>query len=318
MVLVAAAGNHDFEGLDYPASDPLVIAVGASNQNDRRACPPADECGGSQYGPGLSVVAPGIQCWVANMTGNGGGFNDNGGQARQRSCKDYPAPTGDAAGKYYGLFNGTSAATPHVAGLAALIRSAYPAMSNDLVRRAIEESADKVPGYDYAQTNACRPEAGTRRWATAASTWRRPCSTPAISSERTGGQREDRSLSTNRCRAAVFTQSSYDLTRTPMGLVRGPPPVEPTTKKDTLPGFLSIPSPLRTLSSRGRQETGAVRQGRMKDLSGGPRGADSRKRATLGAPEKHPSGRGGSSGRSSLRRHHGGILRSRSGLRGGV
>ncbi len=94
IVLVAASGNCIPPGcisptfIQYPASHRAVMAVGASDQNDRRQAKtngftPAWD---SMYGPKLSVVAPGIHCPTTNI---GGGYT-----------------------KFYG----TSAAAPHVAG----------------------------------------------------------------------------------------------------------------------------------------------------------------------------------------------------------
>lgn len=52
VILVAAAGNDGAPSVSYPASDPNVIAVGASLQDDSR-------WSGSNYGPNLDLVAPG-------------------------------------------------------------------------------------------------------------------------------------------------------------------------------------------------------------------------------------------------------------------
>ena len=62
----------------------------------------------------------------------------------------------------YALFNGTSMATPHVAGVAALIWSKYPAATNLQVRQALDETAqdlgaagrDTSYGYGLVQANA--------------------------------------------------------------------------------------------------------------------------------------------------------------------
>jgi hypothetical protein len=54
------------------------------------------------------------------------------------------SPYGD-----YGYFHATSAATPHVSGLAAMILSREPSLSGPAVRRIIERTAQRVGGYAY-------------------------------------------------------------------------------------------------------------------------------------------------------------------------
>lgn len=54
------------------------------------------------------------------------------------------------AGNYYQTFNGTSAATPHVAGVAALILSINPGLTQNQVRDIIESTCTKVGNYNYS------------------------------------------------------------------------------------------------------------------------------------------------------------------------
>ena len=156
MLLCAATGNGGGNItsplIGFPANHPTVMAVGASDRNDERKRPARTdgECWGSQFGNEIDVVAPGVNIWTTDEQANNGYNNNNGGPLNW-SCVNY-ASSGDVTGNYVALFNGTSAATPHVTGLAALILSANPALSNQQVRNILESTCDKVSSglYPYA------------------------------------------------------------------------------------------------------------------------------------------------------------------------
>lgn len=118
VVIAAAAGNSGNTSRTYPAYYTNSIAVWASDQNDNKA--PF-----SSYGSWVDVGAPGVNIL-----------------STVPESKD-PDSTKD--GYYYA--NGTSMATPHVAGLAGLLFSQHPDWTNQQVRNKIQSSADPVSGW---------------------------------------------------------------------------------------------------------------------------------------------------------------------------
>jgi thermitase len=118
-LVIAAMGNDGQQVKSYPAAVPGVLAVGSTDAADKRSS-------FSNFGPWISVSAPGSNIWSTLPSG------------------------GSPLGNKYGNLSGTSMATPAVAGLAALVRSAFPAMTAAQVRARIEKAADDVgsKGFD--------------------------------------------------------------------------------------------------------------------------------------------------------------------------
>jgi subtilisin family serine protease len=120
-VVCAAMGNAGAAGLpSFPGAYPDVVAVGAIDSADRRA-------NFSQVGPHIDVVGPGVGI-LSTVWDNG-----------------------------FATFSGTSMATPHVAGVAALVLSINPGLTgaqvSDILRQTArplrDNPADPVPNDNY-------------------------------------------------------------------------------------------------------------------------------------------------------------------------
>lgn len=136
VLLVAAAGNEGMAGMDYPARYPGVIAVGAIDSTNRRAS-------FSNYGSKLELCAPGVGVLSTMPTYS---------VTLTRSPYNYH--------QVYEYLSGTSMATPHVAGVAALVWAAHPTWTNVQVRDRLDATATDLgaPGkdsyYGYGLVNA--------------------------------------------------------------------------------------------------------------------------------------------------------------------
>lgn len=128
IVLVAAAGNEGdgnpaTQELSYPAAFASVIAVGATTQTDGLAS-------FSNTGSYLALSAPGVAIYATYKKGR------------------------------YVSFSGTSASCPHVSGVAALVISANPYLSNSQVRSLLQDTAEDLgptgwdAGYGYGLIDA--------------------------------------------------------------------------------------------------------------------------------------------------------------------
>lgn len=162
VVVVAAVGN-DADEIDYtggisaPACHPDVIAVGATDLQDKRSYY-------SNWGEGIDVVAPG-----GDVTAD-----DNGDTYADGVLQETFDPEDPSFWTYFFL-QGTSMAAPHVSGTAALMISANPAVTASQVKRALEVTAvDRgAAGWDmyygYGQIDADRAIAAVLD--TSAPTW---------------------------------------------------------------------------------------------------------------------------------------------------
>lgn len=159
MVICAGVGNNADNAssppIYFPARHDKVIAVGASDPEDqrkrKRSTSRESEQWASHYGQELGVIAPGVLIWTTDELGVNGWNENNGGRYIDPPWGiDYPS-CGDLAGNYFSVFSGTSASSPQVAGLAALLFSKDTTLTNTQVRDIIEQTCDKVnPGiYSY-------------------------------------------------------------------------------------------------------------------------------------------------------------------------
>ncbi len=134
VTVVAAAGNSGTSSVGYPAAYDVVIAVGAVRYDETLAYY-------SDHGAALDLVAPGGDTSVDQ---NGDGYGD--GILQQTFNPNTRNPTDF----HYYFFQGTSMATPHVAGAAALLIAKGVATTPDEVRAALQSTAKDLgaPGRD--------------------------------------------------------------------------------------------------------------------------------------------------------------------------
>lgn len=128
-VVVIAAGN-EAGAVSFPGTLRDVLTVSASNEYDEAKTMTSrdgETWWGTNHGPEIDIAAPGVH----NMT------------------TDISGADGYAPDDYTQDFNGTSSATPIVAGACALVLSANPALTGNDVARIITSTAEKVGQFPY-------------------------------------------------------------------------------------------------------------------------------------------------------------------------
>jgi subtilisin family serine protease len=154
--IAAAAGNANTPPVIYPANlsptIPGFMAVSATNEWDQRKSKTSldgESWWGSSFGPEVDIAAPGVHIYTSDIMG----------------------AAGYGGGNYVPNFNGTSSATPHVAGLMALILSVDPDLRSWEVEDIIKYTADDLgpggrdPEFGFGRMNCRRAlEAASRIW----------------------------------------------------------------------------------------------------------------------------------------------------------
>ena len=148
-VFVFAAGNAGV-GVEWPANlagSMDIIAVGATNEWDEiktKDSQDGENWWASNFGPEVTIMAPGVHIFTTDIAGAGG----------------------YASGDYFSGFNGTSSATPLVAGIAALLLAKEPQLTPKQVKDRIHDAGDAVSvpkhpgdppsGVGGGRVNACK------------------------------------------------------------------------------------------------------------------------------------------------------------------
>ncbi len=140
VLIVAACGNSSSSNCDYPAAYPEAMAVSAVDFGKNLASY-------SSYGPEVELAAPGGDDNNGNGEDlNGDGWND---MIWNIAFKETYTLWGTVSATYpeslalYG-YAGTSMATPHVAAIAALVKSVNPSLTNADIRTLLQRTAQDI------------------------------------------------------------------------------------------------------------------------------------------------------------------------------
>ena len=130
VLLVAAAGNDGDATLEYPAAYPEVVSVAATDNRDHRAS-------FSNANSDVEIAAPGVN-----------------------------VKSTYTAGLYMSL-SGTSMATPHVSGVAAVIADLNPTANPAMLRSKLDAAVDDIGAagrdnnFGFGRVNLCKAAGGT-------------------------------------------------------------------------------------------------------------------------------------------------------------
>jgi thermitase len=129
-VVVAAAGNDGNSTVSYPAGYPEVVSVAATDNRDAKASFSNTNADVEVAGPGVNVLS----------TVRGGG---------------------------YAQFSGTSMATPHAAGVTAVLWQLFPGSTAASIRSRLDGAVDDLgpagrdASFGFGRVNLCKAAGGT-------------------------------------------------------------------------------------------------------------------------------------------------------------
>lgn len=136
--VVVAAGNANSDAAAYsPASCNGVITVASTGKAGARAYY-------SNYGSVVEIAAPG-----------GDRLADGGDTVLSTLNTGSTSPVASPGGDTYVRYQGTSMASPHVAGVASLMLSANPALSPAQITQLMQQSATPFPSGSNCTTSLC-------------------------------------------------------------------------------------------------------------------------------------------------------------------
>jgi thermitase len=130
VLLIAAAGNDGDATLNYPAAYPEVMSVAATDDRDQRAS-------FSNANSDVEIAAPGVGVWSTYLGGS------------------------------YIALDGTSMATPHVSGVAAVVFAQTPGASAATVRSRLTSTVDDLgpagrdASFGFGRVNLCKAAGGS-------------------------------------------------------------------------------------------------------------------------------------------------------------
>ncbi|WP_245687135.1 S8 family peptidase [Streptacidiphilus griseoplanus] len=255
-LFVVAAGNGGPNNINSPGAADAALTVGAVDSADHLADFSSQGPRRGDGGLKPEITAPGVDILAARS-------------------KDSSTGSG-----YYTTMSGTSMATPHVAGAAALLAAAHPGWTGPQLKEALVSSAKPTPQYSPYQAGSGRLDAlaavHSSVFATASAysgfhTWpTKPGETDVrtVTYTNTGDAPVDLDLAIDAAVAAEAFSLSADRVTVP---AHGTTSVDLTATLDRLPAFQPVSGVITGTDGTGAVRTrtliGAVREGQRHDLT---------------------------------------------------